>query len=490
MKRVLCARVSILALLILTPPASVALGEDTLAVRWNDVLLESVRNSRLGPPMVARAIAMVHTCGFDAWAAYDDVALGTQLGGSLRRPAEERTLDNAQKAYSYGEYRCLLDLFPAQSDFIRSQMSGFGFDPDDASTDPATPQGVGNLAAAAVLEFRHQDGSNQLGDLNPGPYSDYTGYLPVNDPDNINDPNRWQPLRFSDGQGGFIVPGFVAPHWQNVAPFALESASQFRPGPPQRFPSLGYLAQSLEEIVFNATLTDRGKMIVEYWADGPRSELPPGHWALFADFVSRRDGHTFDQDVKMFFILGNAVFDAGIGCWDTKTFYDSQRPITSIRFLFNGRQIPNTVPFEGVKLVKGEEWLPYQPLTFLTPPFAEYTSGHSTFSAASAEVLKRFTGSDAFGASVTFEPGTGRLEPGFAPKNTTTLSWNTFSAASDEAGISRRLGGIHYLEGDLRARAMGRKIGCVVWQKAQTYIQGNPPPTENCGECNRYGCPD
>jgi hypothetical protein len=113
-----------------------------------------------------------------------------------------------------------------------------------------------------------------------------------------------------------------------------------------------------------------------------------------------------------------------------------------------------------------------------------------TFSAASAEVLKRFTASDALGASVIFAPGSGRLEPGFAPAKETILSWETFSAAADEAGLSRRLGGIHFLEGDLRGREMGRKIGCLVWQKAQTYIQGNPPPAESCGDCDRYGCPD
>ena len=63
------------------------LAADTLVVQWNDVLLQSVRLSKLGPPMVARAIGIVHTCGFDAWAAYDGVALGTRLGASLRRPA-------------------------------------------------------------------------------------------------------------------------------------------------------------------------------------------------------------------------------------------------------------------------------------------------------------------------------------------------------------------------------------------------------------------
>ncbi len=465
------------------------LAEDTLAVAWNDVLLEAVRTSTLGPPMVARAIGVVHTCGFDAWAAYDDVALGTQLAGSLRRPPAERSLENKQMAFSYGEYRCLLDLFPAQSDFLRAQMAGFGFDPDDVSTDPTTPQGVGNLAAAAVIEFRHHDGSNQLGDLNPGAYSDYTGYLPVNDPDHINDPNRWQPLRFSDGQGGFVVPGFVAPQWEKVAPFALGSASQFRPGPPERWPSFGYVLQALESIALNATLDDRGKMIAEYWADGPHSELPPGHWTLFAEFVSRRDGHSFDEDVKMFFTVGNAVFDAGIGSWEAKRFYDSERPITAVHFLFEGKKIPNTVPFEGVKLVTGDDWKPYQPDTFITPPFPEYTSGHSTFSAAAAEVLKRLTGGDALGAEVTFPAGSGRLEPGFAPQKDVTLSWDTFSDAADEAGLSRRLGGIHFLEGDLRARAMGRKVGCVVWQKAQSYINGNPPPAESCELCDRKGCP-
>jgi hypothetical protein len=478
---------AVLALTLLSPSALPA--EDTLAVRWNDVLLELVRTSRLGPPIVARAIGEVHTCGFDAWTAYDDVAVGTQLGATLRRPPAERTPQNKQKAFSYGEYRCLLDLFPAQSNFLRAQMIGFGFDPDDASTNPDTPQGVGNLAAAAVIGFRHHDGSNQLGDLNPGPYTDYTGYLPVNDPDHINDPNRWQPLRFSDAQGGFVMPGFIAPHWENVVPFSLESASQFRPGPPQRWRSLGYVAQALEIVGLDATLDDRGKMIAEYWADGPRSELPPGHWTLFAEFVSRRNGHTFDEDVKMFFTVGNAVFDAGIGCWETKRFYDSERPITAIRFLFKGRRIPQTVPFKGVKLVKGEDWLPYQPLTFITPPFPEYTSGHSTFSAAAAEVLKRFTGDDALGAAVTFPAGSGRLEPGFAPKRDVTLKWATFSEAADQAGLSRRLGGIHFVEGDFRGRAMGRKIGCTVWQKAQTYINGNPPPADSCN-CDRRGCRD
>jgi hypothetical protein len=106
----------------------------------------------------------------------------------------------------------------------------------------------------------------------------------------------------------------------------------------------------------------------------------------------------------------------------------------------------------------GAQWIPYQPSTFPTPPFPEYISGHSTFSAAGAEILKRFTHSDDFGASVTFLPGSSTTEPGLTPRQPVTLSWATFSDAADEAGISRRYGGIHFEAGDLGGRATARLV--------------------------------
>ena len=122
----------LLVLLLLVPTAARA-AEQTLVVKWNDVLLECVRRSKLGPPMVARAIGEVHTCGYDAWAMYDDVAVGTRTSSDLRRPAAERTDENRKKAFSYAEYRALLDLFPGQADFIRTQMTDLGYDPADVA---------------------------------------------------------------------------------------------------------------------------------------------------------------------------------------------------------------------------------------------------------------------------------------------------------------------------------------------------------------------
>ena len=89
--------------------------------------------------------------------------------------------------------------------------------------------------------------------------------------------------------------------------------------------------------------------------------------------------------------------------------------------------------------------------------------------------MKRFTGSDDFGGSVTLPTGSSRVEPGLTPQTDVTLSWATFSEAADEAGISRRYGGIHFEEGDLRARLLGREVGGAVWDKAQSYIEGTAP---------------
>ncbi|MGZ5544659.1 MAG: DUF6851 domain-containing protein, partial [Limisphaerales bacterium] len=189
---------------------------DSLVTDWNAATLQAIRITKPGPPMVARMLAVVQTCEYEAWAAYDANAVGTRLGASLRRPAAERIEANKQKAISYAAYRALADLFPTQKPMADSLMLSMGFDPNDATTDTSTPAGIGNVAATTVLEFRHHDGANQLGDLHAGAYSDYSGYTPVNTPDQIVDPNRWQPLRVSDGHGGYIIQKFVAPFWYNV----------------------------------------------------------------------------------------------------------------------------------------------------------------------------------------------------------------------------------------------------------------------------------
>ncbi|MET8865127.1 vanadium-dependent haloperoxidase [Nonomuraea sp. NPDC004580] len=343
-----------------------------MVVRWNQALLQAVRTGTLGPPMVARALAVAHTCAYDAWAAYDPVAVGTRLGGSLRRPPAERTTAAKTEAISYAAHLAAVDLYPGQRAVFDALMADLGFDPADSSSRPAR---TGLAACQAVLDHRHADGSNQAGG-----YADTSGYAPVK-------------------------------------------------------------------------------------SDGPSSETPPGHWCLFAQQVSARDRLGLDQDVKLFFALANSVMDAGIASWEVKRDRDSARPITAIRFLYQGQRIPTW----GGRTVDGASWVPYQPPTFPTPPFGEYVSGHSTFSAAAAEVLKRFTGSDAFGGLAVVAAGSSPVEPGVTPASDVTLRWSTFSAAAEEAGLSRRYGGIHFKAGDLEGRALGRAVGTAAWERAKAY---------------------
>jgi len=456
-----------------------------VVIQWNNAALQGVRDSRLGTPMIARALAIVHTCMYDAWATYDERAVGTQLQGALRRPDSERTLSNKQEAISYAAYRALSDVLPVDTDSVYIPlMKQLGFDPANDSMDIETPAGIGNVACAAVLEFRHHDRSNQQGDLAQGIYSDWTGYVPVNKPSRIpvqlpvSDANHWQPLIYTDSTGSFVTQEFVGAQWCDVIPFAMSKGDEYRwlvrLFGPATYGSTEYKEQADELVALSASLTDRTKMIAEYWSDGPRSEQPPGHWSLFAQFVSARDHHTFDDDVRIFFALTNALFDSGIAAWDTKRAFDSVRPVTALPLLFHGKKIKAWgSPGKGAVEMDGSSWIPYQLATFPTPPFPDYVSGHSTYSAAAAQILRLWTGSDRFGMTVTIPAGSSRIEPGITPANDLVLKWQTFTEAADEAGMSRRYGGIHFRAADLAGRLLGRLVALEAWSKAQSYFDGS-----------------
>ncbi len=172
----------------------------TAVYKWVELLLEAsgrdaVRNQPR-PTVLSRTDAVVLTAMYDAWAAYDDRAVGTRLGGKLRRPAGERTLANKEKAIAFAAYRALLFVYAEDVAWLREQFKLLGFDPDDASTDVSTPSGVGTVAAQAVIDYRRHDGSNQLGDApgsNGTPYSDYTGYLPIDTRQKVVDPSGGTP---------------------------------------------------------------------------------------------------------------------------------------------------------------------------------------------------------------------------------------------------------------------------------------------------------
>jgi hypothetical protein len=451
----------------------------SLAYIWLDIAEEAtareVEAHGARPTIIARTLAVWATAMYDAWAAYDEMAVGSRLGGKLRRPSSEHTLDNKKKAISYASYHSLKFVYPDSEQYLADEMKRLGYDPAIVSTDATTPEGVGNLAAQAVIEYRKHDGANQLGD-EPGcsgvPYSDYTYYRPVNPPDKIIDPDRWQPIEFVMPDGKRMTPGFLTPHWYRVKPFVLESSDQFRPEPPP-FTTTDeewLKRETAQVLAYNAGLTNEEKAVVEFMRDGPRSTGQSGHWLRFAQDVSRRDQHSLDEDVKLYFVIANVANDAFISCWETKRFYDSSRPWTLIHHYYRGQKIIGWAgPDGGTREMLGEEWHPYSPHSFVTPPFPGYTSGHATVSGACSKALELFTGSDVYGfceqrkhCELT-ETSAGEMM---------TLDLPTWSATAEMAAKSRALGGYHIPVDNNVGLRVGRELAVWSWPKYQEYFNG------------------
>ena len=177
--------------------------------------------------------------------------------------------------------------------------------------------------------------------------------------------------------------------------------------------------------------------IARFWADGAGTVTPPGHWNVIAQDVAGQHGTTLEENARLFALLNIAEADAAIVSWDCKYKFEFWRPVTAIR---NGDLDP------VVETEKEAGWTPL----LTTPPFPEYTSGHSTFSPAAAVVLAAF-----FGGDIPFETALEDL-PGVV------RSFSSFSAAAQEAGMSRIYEGIHFLSANEAGLSSGAELGAYV----------------------------
>ncbi|WP_422081908.1 vanadium-dependent haloperoxidase [Ulvibacterium sp.] len=453
-------------------------GNDNIAYRWGKIALEATANDterfKPRPTITSRYLGLVFISVFDAWSRYDNTAIPIYLSNVKRRPMDEQTLKNKEIAISYAAFNAMKEYYYSDTELFRKFMVELGYDPDNTTLDPSTPEGIGNLSAKAVIEARRNDGSNQYGKekgSNGEPYFDYTGYAPVNSPDENVDTNRWQPKYFSDGKGGKYAPGCLTPFWQLVRPVALKSAGQFRPGPPPMIGSEQLEKEVKEVIDMQANLTNEEKALVEFMRDGPQSVQQAGHWLKFAQDVSRRDNHTLDEDVKMYFLNQITAMDAFIASWDSKMFYDYARPYALVHDYYQGEVIKAWGgPGQGVIDMKGEQWRPYSPEEFLCPPFPSYVSGHSTISGACAEALRLFTGNDNFGEEVELIPGIlTEIDPEYYGKPV-ILKFPTFTETANMAGISRVMGGYHIQADNVAGLKLGRDVASETWKFYQRHL--------------------
>ena len=249
-----------------------------------------------------------------------------------------------------------------------------------------------------------------------------------------------------------------------------------------------------ENILTNGNLTLRQKAIVEFMRDGPRSTGQSGHWLRCAADVSRRDRYTLDQDIKLFFAVANVVFDPFISCWDTKRVHDSARPWTLVRHLYKGQAVVGYLSLgKGFGPIAAENWLPYSPANFVTPPFAGHTSGHATASGAAAKMLDLFTGAKRYEAVAIRVAGdltesgfyaahmqalNGVVDPKMPDNRTVRLAMPPFSGTAEMAAESRMLGGYHIATDNRVGLEVGRKIAAYSWPKYRAYFDGTAKVSE------------
>ena len=285
---------------------------------------------------------------------------------------------------------------------------------------------------------------------------------------------------------------------------------------------------------------DFTRVLSQYWADGPTSETPPGHWfKIFNQVADKMDTLGIEKrwmgagdeltklewDIKGYFALGGGIHDAAIACWSAKGYYDYTRPIMAIRWMGSKGQssdsnLPHYHPaglplipgyielvYEGDSLVgdtlenlhkikiyswKGplagtgedgagwllaENWWTYQTAGFVTPPFAGYYSGHSTYSRTGAEIMTLITGDEYFpgGISEFVANEDSYLIADSGPSTTVKLQWATYRDASDQCSVSRIYGGLHPPQDDIPGRKVGLIVGPQAVNKANACIQANPP---------------
>ncbi len=479
--------------------------QPTVVARWNELALQAIRADKPVPTVITRALHLAHAAMYDTWAAFDPTAKGAYT--DLRRSSltSQRSME---RAISHAAHSVLSVVFPHHTDRFDDLLEELGF-----ASDRHPMARFGRQVADLVLSARDEDGSNAANG-----YDDPSGYASMNQEGSGSfDPNRWTPLRIPNGtavdENGipiatddpstYSLQSPLTPHWGDVTPFAISDGAAFRPvAPPQLgdvsaytdangFTSTNdeaYRSQFAEVAAISATLTAEQKAIAEYWADGPLSSTPPGHWNEFAHDLSDRENYGLADDVKLFFALNNALFDTGIAVWDAKYAHDYVRPQTAIRHLYEDQEIIAWAgPNKGAQTILGQDWQPYQDVTFVTPAFPEYTSGHSGFSFAAATVLEAYTGSDVLfdGQSRGVQDldgdgerdligswSTDELSFEAYDGDTIHLSWNTLWEAAAEAGRSRLYGGIHIQDGDLRGRAMGQQVAEMVWSQTESLFAG------------------
>jgi hypothetical protein len=382
-----------------------AVASADVILDWNRELLSSVAADAVAPPRASRMMAMVHV------AQYEAVNSVSRTHRAFTSYIDCHDAVSKEAAAATAARDVLASLFPARTAqynaLLATQLAAIA-----EGAEKANGLSLGQTAAARILGMRSNDGSATV----------------VVD-NGSNEIGKWRPTPPGNATG-------LLPNWPNVTPWTMTSGSQFRPSAPPALNSAEY-ATAYNEVkrLGGATSTDRTAEqtgIARMWAAGGGTVTPPGMWNQIAAQISTARGLSIDENARLFAMLGVGVADAAVVAWDAKYEYDLWRPITGIQL----------GDLDGNDATQGDaSWNSL----LATPPFPAFTSGHSTFSAVSAEILASFFGTDA----ISFTSAGAGITRGF----------DSLNAAAEEAGMSRIYGGIHWQFDNTAGLSSGRDLG-------------------------------
>jgi hypothetical protein len=404
----------------------------SVARMWDEALLDAIRRALPNPPVHARNLFHVSVAMWDAWAAYDRQARGYLVNEKVTAQDVPSARNEAISYAAYRVLKERFKKAVGGPDSLLEfdeLMDSLCYSTDNQTTSGDSPVALGNRIAKAVVAYGLTDGSNEAGGYADPAYKPVNPPLVVKNPGTkLVDPNRWQPLQLEHmiSQNGIPVTNGVqqaiGPQWGHVKGFGIpDGGAEGVPMDPGAPPRLGdpvtdqqYKDQAVDVIRASSELdpasqvmidispaasgdnslgtndghgrtlnpvtgqpyqpeivnqADYARALAEFWADGPKSETPPGHWNVIANTVSDQlgsnlrvggEGKVVDRlewDVKLYLALNGAVHDAAIAAWGLKGRYDSIRPISMIRYLGGLGQssdphLPSYNP-EGLPLVTG-----------------------------------------------------------------------------------------------------------------------------------------
>ena len=457
---------------------------------WFELLLRKVAQNKLGPTVTTRWLFIAGNCLYNS---YQFITEGKEsLDNEYWRSSQKGDISsNISYVESWVELSCQY-FFPKMiKDYMKVSLADSEVNSLVSSHSSLSNVNINSLNLLktlidSYLSSRDEDGWKNTKTFD-GTLPNGTDFISADNSidQNLNDlkeDDKWTPLKFENN-----LKNYLTPEWGTKNKGVLQSTvfQDLLTKTNQLFPSSSQYESEMKDVVtITSNLTDEQKMIAEFWAGGPGTVTPPGMWLVFMDIVIRSNSIKLANEIKNYTVLCSGLYESSICAWRLKRDKLQARPVQKLRqYLYN-----QTISQSWNKNNKGEFWLPYQELNFVTPPFPDFVSGHSTFSSSSAKLFCYLLGTDMINLqnpivnndilkylspSLTntenftlnnffIFPNTSTVELDI-PKTAINLNWVCWTEMARSSGKSRIYGGIHIESSNQGGLYLGSMIGDQIW---------------------------